>query len=182
MSAASYSQSPPRPTDLRRRLPEDGKHLGTLHERIMNALAVLALIVAGAGVNLAPAQGLAAAPSVDGGAPFVEVKVVNGIAFLNGGANIDEADYLKSRGGEFPLQFVFSGRGGEYGVADKLTLRSGNLELISVPDAGPLLMLKVPPGRYRVEATFKGTVETRMVSVGSNGASKVSWNTLRASD
>jgi hypothetical protein len=43
---------------------------------------------------------------------------------LNGGANIDDAQYLKSRAFEFPLQFVFSGRGGEYGVADRLTLRS----------------------------------------------------------
>ena len=76
---------------------------------------------------------------------------------------------------------MFSGRGGEYGVADKLTIRDGDREVLTVPDAGPYLMLKVPAGRYNVEATFKGVVEKRTVVVGK-GASLVSWNTPRASE
>jgi hypothetical protein len=42
-------------------------------------------------------------------------------------------------------------------------------------------MLKLPAGRYDVEATFKGVVEKRTVVLG-NRATLVSWNTLRASD
>jgi hypothetical protein len=154
-------------------------------ERTMKAFAVLSLALAGAFVAVAApvlAPELMTAPvEGDGRAPHSKVTVLNGISFLNGGANIDDAQYLKSRGAEFPLQFVFSGRGGEYGVADKLSIRSGEREVLTVPDAGPYLMLKLPAGRYNVEATFKGVVEKRTVVVGS-GATLVSWNTLRASD
>jgi hypothetical protein len=155
----------------------------------MKALAVLTLTLtlalAGAVVAVAapvPDPALMTPPVAgDGRAPHSEVTVLNGISFLNGGANIDDAQYLKSRGAEFPLQFVFSGRRGEYGVADKVTIRNGGRELLTVPDAGPFLMLKLPAGRYDVEATFKGVVERRTVVVGS-GAALVSWNTLRASE
>lgn len=151
----------------------------------MKALAVLTLALASAVLAIAapvPAPELMTEPVAgDGRAPRSTVMVVNGISYLNGGANIDDAQYLKSRSFEFPLQFVFSGRGGEYGVAEKVTLRSGDREVIAVADAGPYLMLKVPPGRYNVEATFKGTIERRTVTVGS-GVSKVNWNTLRVSD
>ena len=105
----------------------------------------------------------------------------NGIDYMNGGSGTEGVDYMKARGNEFSLQITFSGRGGEYGVAEKLVVSSAGRELISVPDAGPLMMFKLPPGTYTVEATFKGVVEKRNVSVG-NGVSKVSWSTLRASD
>jgi hypothetical protein len=152
-------------------------------ERQMRALAALTLILAGAVTAIAvPAQPLVTVAIVnDGSEPLPTVNTVNGIAFFNGGASISEADYMKSRGTEFPLQFIFSGRGGEFGVADKVSIRNGERELISISDAGPYLMLKVAPGRYTVLATFKGVAEKRIVVVG-NGVSRVNWNTLRASD
>ena len=108
-----------------------------------------------------------------------KVQNANGIDYMNGGSGTEGVDYMKARGSEFPLQITFSGPGGQYGVAEKLTLRSGGRELISVADAGPLMMFKLPPGNYTMEATFKGVVEKRNVSVG-NGISKVNWNSVRA--
>lgn len=108
-----------------------------------------------------------------------KVQNTNGIDYMNGGSGTEGVDYMKARGNEFPLQITFSGPGGQYGVAEKLTLRSGGRELISVADAGPLMMFKLPPGNYTMEATFKGVVEKRNVSVG-NGISKVNWNSVRA--
>ena len=158
----------------------------------MKTLVALTLALACAVTAIAapPAEraSTATAPTTpigsEGQAPLSRVEVINGIEVLNGGANIADADYLKSRTGEFGLRFVFSGRGGEYGVAERLTLRearAGGRELLSIPDAGPHLLVKLPPGRYTAEATFKGVVETRTVVVGSS-ASLVSWNTPRASD
>ena len=149
------------------------------------ALACAVTAIAAPPAEMAP-TGTAPAASIgaEGQAPLSKVEVINGIEVLNGGANIADADYLKSRTGEFGLRFVFSGRGGEYGVAERLTLRearAGGRELLSIPDAGPHLLVKLPPGRYTAEATFKGVVETRTVVVGSS-ASLVSWNTPRASD
>ena len=108
-----------------------------------------------------------------------KVQNANGIDYMNGGSGTEGVDYMKARGNEFPLQITFSGPGGQYGVAEKLTVRSGGRELISVADAGPLMMFKLPPGNYTMEATFKGVVEKRSVSVG-RGISKVNWNSVRA--
>ncbi|MDP3822512.1 MAG: hypothetical protein Q8R33_13650 [Burkholderiales bacterium] len=108
-----------------------------------------------------------------------KVQNANGIDYMNGGSGTEGVDYMKARGNEFPLQITFSGPGGQYGVAEKLSVLRGGRELISVADAGPLMMFKLPPGTYTMEATFKGVVEKRNVSVGS-GISKVSWNTMRA--
>ena len=110
-----------------------------------------------------------------------KLQNANGIDYMNGGSGTEGVDYMKARGKEFSLQITFSGRGGEYGVAEKLVVASAGRELISVADAGPLMMLKLPPGNYTVEATFKGVIEKRSVAVG-NGVTKVSWSTLRASD
>ena len=158
----------------------------------MKNFAALTLALAGAVTAIAappaalpPTSTAPTSPIAGEGAALLsQVEVINGIEVLNGGANIADADHLKSRTGEFGLRFVFSGRGGEYGVAERLTLRearAGGRELLSIPDAGPHLLVKLPPGRYTAEATFKGVVETRSVVVGS-GASLVSWNTPRASD
>ena len=110
-----------------------------------------------------------------------KLQNANGIDYMNGGAGTEGVDYMKARGKDFSLQITFSGRGGEYGVAEKLVVSRAGRELISVPDAGPLMMFKLPPGNYTVEATFKGVVEKRSVSVG-NAVTKVSWSTRRASD
>ncbi len=153
----------------------------------MKTFVVLAVALSSALAGVVPAMAQAVnqrpeGPIVaEGEAPLSRVQVINGIEVINGGANIADANYMKSRTGEFGLRFVFSGRGGEYGVAERLTLRQGDREVISIKDAGPHLLVKLPPGRYTAEATFKGVAETRTVVVGS-GASLVSWNTPRASD
>jgi hypothetical protein len=156
-------------------------------EIVMKSLAVLATalvcaLASGVSAVAQPTNDRPVGPVVgEGQAPLSRVQVINGIEVINGGANIADANYMKSRTGEFGLRFVFSGRGGEYGVAERLTLRDGSREVVSIKDAGPHLLVKLPPGRYSAEATFKGVVETRTVVVGS-GSSVVSWNTLRASD
>jgi hypothetical protein len=149
----------------------------------MKALAVLLVALAGGVVAIAaPAPSftnVALETTAEG--PLSAVQVQNGVSYLNGGAGEQDVVNTKSRSSEFALQILFSGRGGEYGVAQSVTVRSGARDVITVPDAGPYLMMKLPPGRYEVEASFKGTVEKRTAVVG-NGVTRINWNTLRASD
>ena len=148
----------------------------------MKTLIALTLALAAATTASAAEPELSKTP-LDATAASVLPKLQNsnGIDYMNGGSGTEGVDYMKARGNEFPLQITFSGRGGEYGVAEKLVVLSAGRELISVPDAGPLMMFKLPPGNYTVEATFKGVTEKRSVSVGT-GISKLNWNTPRASD
>lgn len=146
-----------------------------------NLLPAITLALSGAVVAVAaPAPDL---PDVtaDARAPFPQVESSGGVDYLNGGASLGEADYMKRQAHDFPLEVLFSGKGGEYGVADRVVVRQGDREVVEVPDAGPYLLLKVPPGRYTVEAEFDGQTEKRAVTVGK-GRQVLNWNTPKASD
>lgn len=146
-----------------------------------NLLPALTLALSGAVVAVAaPAPDLPEL-SADARAPLPQVESIGGVDVLNGGASLGEAEYMKQRARDFPLQLLFSGKGGEYGVADQVTVRQGDREVVSVPDAGPYVLLAVPPGRYTVEASFDGVVEKRSVTVGK-GHQTVNWNTPKVSD
>jgi len=141
-----------------------------------NLLPALTLALSGAVVAVAAPAPDMPELSADAAPLLPQVETIAGVSVLNGGASLREADYMKQRARDFPLQLLFSGKGGEYGVADQVTLRQGDREVVSVPDAGPYVLLAVPPGRYTVEASFDGKVETRTVTVG-NGHQTVNWNT-----
>lgn len=148
----------------------------------MKALFTMTLALAAASFVVAAEPDLSKTP-LDATAASIlpKLQTRNGIEYMNGGAGTEGVDYMKARGNEFALQLTFSGRGGEYAVAERVAVLSGGRELIAVADAGPLMMFKLPPGSYTVEATFKGVVEKRSVSVGQ-GTRKLNWNSLRASD
>jgi hypothetical protein len=173
----------PYPGEADRAAPSDGLEFScliTTQEKRMRAIAALTLALSGAVVAVAaPAPNEFNDPAASPSLP--QVETVQGVEVLNGGASLDEAAYLKSRAQEFPLQVLFSGRGGEYGVADRVTIRQGSQEVVTVSDAGPYLMAKLPPGRYKIEADFNGKVETRTVSVGQ-AAQRLNWNTPSASE
>jgi hypothetical protein len=147
----------------------------------MKAFAALTLALSGAVAAVAgPAPDLPSfSDDPSARAPYSQVEMIGSVAVLNGGGSIEDVNYVKSRAGEFSLQILFSGPGGQYGVADKVTLRSAGRDVVTVADAGPYLMLKVPPGRYTVEAEFDGAMEQRSVTVGSS-LTRVNWNTSKA--
>lgn len=102
----------------------------------------------------------------------------NGVRYLDGGADLDQMAAMKASARDYTLQYLFSGRGGAYAVADSVTLLEGKHEVLTLDNVGPLLMLKVPPGRYTLEARFGDIVDRRSVTVGQ-GLTKVNWNEPR---
>lgn len=121
---------------------------------------------------------MAQAPSSDVDAvtatPALRVQRSSGVQFLNGGTGSQERDAMLALRDEFPLQIVFSGRAGAYGMADQVRVRNASGQVVAVPHAGPMLMVKLPPGRYTVEADFHGHTERRGVEVGS-GPQVLRW-------
>ncbi|MDQ6681257.1 MAG: hypothetical protein M3Y67_09905, partial [Pseudomonadota bacterium] len=96
------------------------------------------------------------------------------IDYISGGAGEEERTAMTARQAEFPLKVVFSAAGGEYLVADTLSVRSAKGEVLTVRDAGPLLMIKMPAGQYSFEATWHGKTERRAVTVGTK-AQTLNW-------
>lgn len=134
----------------------------------MNAYRIAALSILLAAGGAAHAQG---AP----GTPVATVQhSPGGVDYLSGGAGEEERAAMASRQAELPLKIELSAKGGEYIVADHLSVRTPQGELLMVRDAGPLLMLRLPPGTYTLEAAWKGQTERRTVRVGG-GAQTVEW-------
>ncbi len=73
-----------------------------------------------------------------------------------------------ARRGEFRLKVVLSAGTGEYIVADKLSLVTPQGAVLVVRDAGPVVMIKVAPGAYAVEAVYQGRTERQNVSGSGN--------------
>ena len=97
-----------------------------------------------------------------------------GTEYLNGGSGEEERAAMATRQSEFPFKVVMSGAGGQFVVADKLSVSTPQGELLAIRDAGPIVMIKLPPGQYNLEATWQGKTERRSVRLATS-AQTLEW-------
>jgi len=133
--------------------------------RIALGLALALVVTCAALAQTAPA-----APE----APPPAVQRAGSIEYLNGGAGEEERAAMTAQRSAFPLRIVFSQPGGAYAVADHVDVSQGTARVIEVDKAGPLLMLKLAPGDYTVDARFAGRTERCQVRVGRDGT-QLDW-------
>jgi hypothetical protein len=109
-----------------------------------------------------------------GAPPPPRVQSDGGVAYLNGGAGEEERADIAAQRAAYPLRIVFSVPSGAYVVADHVDVSDARGKLLAVDSAGPLLLVKVPPGEYAVDASYGGKTERRAVRVGRD-ATTVNW-------
>ena len=97
-----------------------------------------------------------------------------GVDYISGGASENDRESMAARQGEFALTVVMSVPSGELAVADRLSVLTPQGSLLIVRDAGPVVMIKLPPGPYVLEANYQGRIERRSVHVGES-AQTVNW-------
>ena len=98
----------------------------------------------------------------------------NGISVVNSGPDLDEVEKVKRMAKTYPLRIEFSGKGGDFYVADRLSLKQRGQVLADVPGAGPWVLMGVPNGTYELEASFGAQTLRRAVTVGRGGTT-VHW-------
>lgn len=106
-------------------------------------------------------------------APTVQ-RSPDGTEYLNGGGGEEERAAMVARQREFPFKVVMSAPGGEFVVADKLSVSTPQGELLAIRDAGPIVMIKLRPGQYTLEATWQGKTERRSVRLATS-AQTLEW-------
>jgi len=122
----------------------------------------------------AASQVLAQGSGHDAPPPPVVRHSPNGIDYLSGGVGEEIRTAMAAHAAELPFKVVLSASAGEYVVADELVVRSSQGEALVLRNAGPIVMMRLPPGAYTLEATVAGRTERRSVRVGS-GAQTVNW-------
>lgn len=85
--------------------------------------------------------------------------------YVTGGIGSEAVDRLKSMEGDFDLKLVFANTAGAYLSDVKVTIvdASGRV-VLNATSEGPILMAKLPPGRYRVDASFNGHAQSRKIT------------------
>lgn len=131
------------------------------NERLAVGLGLALLLTCAA---LAQTASPAAADS--GAPPPPQVRSAGGIEYLNGGAGEEARAAIDAQRAAFPLRLVFSVASGAYVVADHVDVSGSSGKVLAVDDAGPLLLVKLPPGDYVLDASYGGKVERRKVTVG----------------
>lgn len=130
------------------------------------AAAVLGLGLLGGVASVAQAQ------------ESVVVEAVRATTYMNGGIGQDEQARMKRLAPDFSLRMTFSEhKDGEY-LADipvLITDARGN-PVFELPNAGPMLNIAMPPGKYRIAARFKGMNEFQDVTITGKESKDLSFH------
>lgn len=106
----------------------------------------------------------------------------NGITYLSGGIGQDEAKAMKSEVKHYPLSIVLSeGKHDAYVAGARVTIadKAGKVLLDSVA-AGPIMLVKLPEGHYRITASADGKTQHRSVLVKAKGERQVVFHWRKA--
>lgn len=104
------------------------------------------------------------------GGPQEQISAADpSVTFVTGGIGHVSQQQITSIQRAYPLKLSFADNTGHYlaNVNVAIADTSGNTVLNAVTD-GPILLAKLKPGTYTVNATYEGQTQTRKVSVGSS--------------
>ncbi|MBA1381454.1 carboxypeptidase regulatory-like domain-containing protein [Pseudomonas brassicacearum] len=103
----------------------------------------------------------------------------NGITYLSGGIGEDEARAIgQAQGYNLHMTFAIGPENKYVPDVDVTVQNASGQTLLTLSDAGPLVYVQLPPGKYTVAATRNGEERRDTAEVGSGAARKLvfHWN------
>jgi hypothetical protein len=109
-------------------------------------------------------------------------KTENGITYLSGGVGKPEAAAMRDEARHYPLSMVFSAaRDNEFLADVQVTIKNNaGKEVLSTVSDGPIMLVRLPAGRYTVAAEAHGKTLHRSVQVPAKGDRQVSFHWAQA--
>lgn len=132
------------------------------------------------GVLMFPAMSPAASlEPIDSSGVQVQSQEQNGITYLSGGIGEDESKAIQQTSG-YNLHMTFSvGTENEYTSGVNVVIQKApGQTVLTLNDAGPLVYVKLPAGKYTVIATRNGETRQDVTEVGNGAARNLifHWN------
>jgi hypothetical protein len=131
------------------------------------------------GVLVFPAMlNAASLDPIDTAGVQVQRQEQNGISYLSGGIGEDEAKAIQQTTG-YNLHMTFSvGPKDEYIPDVQLLVQNAKGPVLTLSQAGPLVYVQLPAGKYTVVATRNGDAKRDTIDIGSAGARNLvfHWN------
>jgi hypothetical protein len=121
------------------------------------------------------ALGLSGAALAQGGLPPLQNS--GGVSYMTGGVGLDEAAAIKAAEKDFNLSLMFAkNKRGEYLSDIKVSIadKAGKTVLKVVSD-GPMLLVRLPAGVYKVSANHEGKTLMKAVQVEAKGVTRAAF-------
>ncbi len=96
-----------------------------------------------------------------------------GVAYVTGGIGADERAAMEAMAGAYTLKIEFARADRAYLGDVPVSLRGPVTTRLTAE--GPVLLLRLPPGRYAVTATALGAARTQTVTVGKTGLARLAF-------
>ena len=145
----------------------------------MKYVHALMLSLVAVGVLAFPAMlNAASLDPIDTAGVQVQRQEQNGVSYLSGGIGEDEAKAIQQTTG-YNLHMTFSvGPQDEYIPDVQLLIQNAKGPVLTLSQAGPLVYIQLPPGKYTVVATRNGEARRDVTDVGSGAARNLvfHWN------
>lgn len=101
----------------------------------------------------------------------------NGVRYLQGGIGQDEANALRKTPGYDLHVELSTGPEGKFQSGATVDIQNAQGQpVLSVTDAGPLLYVQLPPGKYKVTSNAQGETVQQLVTVNGKTPATVNLN------
>jgi len=101
----------------------------------------------------------------------------NGVRYLQGGIGQDEANALRKTTGYDLHVELSTGPEGKFQSGATVDIQNAQGQpVLSVTDAGPLLYVQLPPGKYKVTGNAQGETVQQLVTVKGKAPATVNLN------
>ena len=99
------------------------------------------------------------------------------VEYLSGGIGLDESTAFKEAMSNYPLAMTFASRvvdRNAYASDVQVVIRDRqDQSVLDVTSNGPYLLVKLPPGKYQVSATYENKTQSQDISVGATGTRRI---------
>ena len=139
------------------------------------ALGAALLVALALPWTLAAAADLSA--PIDMQAVQLQPQEQNGVRYLQGGIGQDEANALRKTPGYDLHVELSTGPEGKFQSGATVDIQNAQGQpVLSVTDAGPLLYVQLPPGKYKVTGNAQGETVQQLVTVNGKTPATVNLN------
>lgn len=90
----------------------------------------------------------------------------NGTAYVSGGVGDKELEQVNLASKDYNLKLILAEKSGAYAADVKLVIvdRKGK-PVLDLPSAGPIVLTRLAPAKYRIRAIYEGQEAERVVSL-----------------
>ncbi len=114
---------------------------------------------------------------IDTQAVQLQPQEQNGVRYLQGGIGQDEANALRKTPGYDLHVELSTGPEGKFQSGANVDIQNAQGQpVLSIQDAGPLLYVQLPPGKYKVTGNAQGETVQQVVTVNGKSPATVNLN------